>query len=88
MGILGIIVIILTLCICRKKKEDIKRKLSDDQLTEVEYDPTEDSVRILEGVDPIEQLNRHVLVSRLQAGIERPVEDLGPILDSPDMFDF
>ena len=86
-GILGIIVIVLGYCMYRKRNQ-IKAKSSDEQLCIAEYNPTAESVRILEGVDPLEELQRRVLISRLQSGIERDVEDLGFIEENRDEFSF
>ena len=60
-----------------KRSNQVKLKTSDEDLSKVHYNPTAESVRILEGVDPLEQLQRQVLVERLRLGIERDVEDLG-----------
>ena len=45
-------------------------------------------MRILEGVDPLDQLQRQVLVERIRSGIERNVEDLGFKDDRDSLFDF
>jgi len=62
---------------CRKKRSELKAKRSDENLQKIGYDPNSESVEILEGVDHLEELKRRVLVSRLEDGIERSVEDLG-----------
>jgi len=67
----------------------VKLKSSDEDLTRVEYNANTDSVEILEGVDYMEDLRRRVLMERLEAGIERPVENIGFESDSLDnMFSF
>ena len=71
-----------------RKRNQVKAKLSDEQLCRAEYNPCAESVRILEGVDPLEELQRRVLISRLQSGIERNVEDLGFLEESRDEFSF
>lgn len=65
-----------------------KAKNSDENITSVDYQALRESVRILEGVDPLEELQRRVLVCRLESGIERPVEDLGFITEESDQFSF
>ena len=75
-GVLGVTVFFFIWCMCRKKKSEMKTKSSDSNLSKVENDPTSENVRILEGVDSMEQLHRRVLASRLELGIEREIEDL------------
>ena len=88
-GILGIIVIVLGVCMLRKRNNQVKAKRSDEDLSRVEYNPAAESVRILEGIDPLDQLQRQVLVQRIRSGIERNVEDLGfSGEDSDSLFDF
>ena len=87
-GILGIAVIVMGYCMFKRWRKKIKEKLSDENLCKVEYNPTAESVRILEGVDPMQQLYRQVLISRLESGIERCVEDIGFGNNERDMFDF
>ena len=43
-------------------RNQVKAKLSDEQLCKAEYNPCAESVRILEGVDPLEELQRRVLI--------------------------
>ena len=76
----------------KRKKGDKRKKLktSDENLTTAEYTALNESVRILEGTgDPLEDLKRMVLMQRLEAGIDRPIEDLGFIRDdNSDEFSF
>ena len=68
----------------KRKKGDKRKKLktSDENLTTAEYTALNESVRILVGTgDPLEDLKRMVLMQRLEAGIDRPIEDLGFIRD-------
>ena len=75
-------------CMLRKRSNQVKAKRSDEDLCTVEYNPAVESVRILEGVDPLDQLQRQVLVERIRSGIERNVEDLGFDDDRDSLFDF
>ena len=79
LGIVGIIFTIIGWCISLyiyyRWKKQIKAKRSDDNL--VKFNPTAESVRILEGVNPLEQLQQELLRSRLEYGLNRSVEDIG-----------
>ena len=85
---MSLAVICLVCYICKEKTKEKKAKNSDTDLSRVDYEAMRESVRILEGVDPLEELQRRTLVARLEDGIERPVEDLGFLKDDPDMLDF
>ena len=82
------IVLVMGSCMLRNRRNQVKAKRSDEDLSRVEYNPAAESVRILEGVDPLDQLQRQVLVERIRSGIERNVEDLGFNDDRDSLFDF
>ena len=71
MGILGIAVIVLGSCMLKKRSNQLKAKRSDEDLGRIEYNPAAESVRIIEGVDPLEELQRRILRDRIRSGINR-----------------
>lgn len=75
-GILGIIFIVAGYCMYKWKKK-LKAKLSDETLCKVKYDPSAESVRILEGIDQLENLQRRILMARFDLGMDRFVEEIG-----------
>ena len=76
-GLLILIVFALAIAFCiTRRNNNLKRKTSEESLTRVGYDPNSDSVEILEGRDYLEELRQRVLIDRLEAGIETPVEEL------------
>ena len=48
-GILGIAVMVLGLCMLKKRSNQLKAKRSDEDLSRIEYNSTAENVRILEG---------------------------------------
>ena len=75
-GILGIGCIVFSIGMYKWKKK-IKAKLSDENLCKVQYNPSLESIRILEGVNPLEELQKRILISRLDLDLDEIVEDIG-----------
>ena len=87
-GILGIAVIVLGSCMLKKRSNQLKAKRSDEDLGRIEYNPAAESVRIIEGVDPLEELQRRILRDRIRLGINRGVENISWSSGSEDtLFD-
>ena len=76
MGILGIAVIVLGSCMLKKRSNQLKAKRSNEDLGRIEYNPAAESVRIIEGVDPLEELQRRILRDRIRSGINRGVKNI------------
>ena len=86
-GIWGIAVIVLGSCMLKKRSNQLKAKRSED-LGRIEYNPAAESVRIIEGVDPLEELQRRILRDRIRSGINRGVENISWSSGSEDtLFD-
>ena len=60
----------------KKRSNQLKAKRSDEDLGRIEYNPAAESVRIIEGVDPLEELQRRILRDRIRSGINRGVENI------------
>ena len=87
-GILGIAVIVLGSCMLKKRSNQLKAKRSDEDLGRIEYNPAAESVIIVEGVDPLEELQRRILRDRIRSWINRGVENISWSSGSEDtLFD-
>ena len=77
-GVLGFACYVCYTKIWLGKIKAEKFKESDERLMEeAHYEANRESVEIIEGRDHLNELKRRVLVNRLQAGVERVVEDIG-----------
>ena len=72
----------------KKRSNQLKAKRSDEDLGRIGYNPAAESVRIIEGVDPLEELQRRILRDRIRSGINRGVENISWSSGSQDtLFD-